>query len=270
VPVQARVRGNFRLRNCYFPPLKLNFKKKEVSSTVFEGNKALKLVLPCLTYGGRNELILKEYLCYQFYQILTPYYFRTRLAHFEYTETSRKKPRTYDLLTFFVEDNSMVAKRGQGKIVETKGLSPARFDEQQSIRNDFFQYMIGNADWSAVLQHNSNTMYIDGKYIPLSYDFDMSGFVNAEYAAQKPPTLGTGDPRERVYRGFCKSQTAMEEIRKEFLGKESAIHATIDEHAASFSNYGLKDMHGYLNEFFEILKSDNRFEDSIMSKCRTK
>jgi hypothetical protein len=243
VPVQARVRGNFRLRNCYFPPLKLNFKKKEVSSTVFEGNKALKLVLPCLTYGGRNELILKEYLCYQFYQILTPYYFRTRLAHFEYTETSRKKPRTYDLLTFFVEDNSMVAKRGQGKIVETKGLSPARFDEQQSIRNDFFQYMIGNADWSAVLQHNSNTMYIDGKYIPLSYDFDMSGFVNAEYAAQKPPTLGTGDPRERVYRGFCKSQTAMEEIRKEFLGKESAIHATIDEHAASFSNYGLKDMY---------------------------
>src|SRR6478609_1385265 len=86
VPVQARVRGNYRLKNCYFPPLKLKFNKKEVSSTIFEGNKALKLVLPCLTSSDKNKLILKEYLCYQFYQILTPYYFRTRLAHFEYTE----------------------------------------------------------------------------------------------------------------------------------------------------------------------------------------
>lgn len=270
VPVQARVRGNFRLNNCYFPPLKLKFNKKEVSSTLFEGNKALKLVLPCLTATDRNKLILKEYLCYQFYQILTPFYFRTRLALFEYTETSRKKPREYELLTFFVEDNSMVAKRSEGKIIETKGISPAAFDEKQSVRNDFFQYMIGNADWSAVFQHNSNTMYLNGKYIPLSYDFDMSGFVHANYATLNPPQLGTGDTRERVYRGFCKSREAMEEIRKDFLGKESAIHNTVDQYATAFSKYDLDDMHGYLNEFFEILKSDRQFEDSILSSCRTK
>src|SRR5688572_26920073 len=108
----------------------------------------------------------------------------------------------------------MVAKRGSGKIVETKGMNSASFDKKQSVRNDFFQYMIGNADWSAVFQNNSNTMVVDGKYIPLSYDFDMSGFVNAGYAHQNAPTLGTGDPRERVYRGFCKSTAAMNEIRK--------------------------------------------------------
>jgi hypothetical protein len=270
VNVQARTRGNFRLRHCYFPPLKLKFNKKNVTSTLFAGNKALKLVLPCRTSSDKNNLILKEYLCYQFYEILSSYYFRTRLANFELTETSKKKPRQYNLLTFFVEDNSMVAKRSGGKIVETKGIYPTAFDEKQSVRNDFFQYMIGNADWSAVYQHNSNTMYLNGKYVPLSYDFDMSGFVNAGYAQQNAPTLGTGDVRERVYRGFCKSKSAMQEVRKEFLDKESTIYAIIDQEASSFGKYELKDMRNYLDDFFSILKDDHRFEQSILDQCRTK
>ncbi len=270
VSTQARVRGNYRLKNCFFPPLKLKFNKKDVVSTLFEGNKALKLVVPCLTTADKNNLIRREYLCYQFYQMLSPYYFRTRLANLELTEMSRKNPRTYELLSFFVEDNSMVAKRSQGKEIETKGISPGAFDEKQSLRNDFFQYMIGNADWSAVFQHNSNTLLVGGKYIPLSYDFDISGFVNAGYAQQNAPTLGTGDPRERVYRGFCKSKPAMEEIRKEFLERESAIQTLVNEHEAYFSKYELKDMHNYLDQFFEILKSDSRFKDSILEGCRTK
>jgi hypothetical protein len=270
VAVQARVRGNFRLKNCYFPPLKLKFSKKDVAQTLFKGNKALKLVLPCRTSHDKNDLIRKEYLCYQFYQVLSPYYFQTRLATAKLTETSRKKPREYDLLTFFVEDNSMVAKRSDGKVIEKKGTNPAAFDEKQSIRNDFFQYMIGNADWSAVYQHNSNTLFVQGKYIPLSYDFDMSGFVNADYAHENPPQLGTGDPRERVYRGFCKSASAMQEIRKEFLEKESAVHAIVDQHETFFTKSELRDMHNYLDEFFRILKSDSDFKSSILALCRTK
>src|SRR6187549_726321 len=57
VAIQARVRGNFRLKNCYFPPLKLKFSKKDVAQTVFKGNKALKLVLPCRTSQDKNTLI---------------------------------------------------------------------------------------------------------------------------------------------------------------------------------------------------------------------
>lgn len=270
VPVQARVRGNFRLKNCYFPPLKIKFSKKDVVGTVFEGNKSLKLVMPCKTSKDKNELIRKEYLCYQFYQVLSPYHFRTRLANMSLTEISQKKPHNYDLLTFFVEDNSMVAKRSDGKIIESKGLSPAAFDEKQAIRNDYSQYMIGNADWSAVYQHNSNILYADGKYIALAYDFDMSGFVNAGYAHDMPPQLGTGDPRERVYRGFCKSQEAMEEIRKEFLDKENTIQLLIDEQAAYFDEYNMKDMHRYIDDFFDILRDDYRFKVNIVEGCRTK
>lgn len=270
ITTEARVRGNYRLKNCYFPPLKLKFKKNDVKSTIFEGNKALKLVLPCQNSRDKNSLIRKEYLCYQFYETLSPHYFKTRLVNLKLTEVSRKKPREYDLLTFLVEDNSLVAKRGNGKIMETRGLSPAVFEEKQSVRNDFFQYMIGNSDWSAIYQHNSNVMYANGKYIALSYDFDMAGFVNAGYAHINPPNLGTGDPRERVYRGFCRSKPAMQEIRQEYLSKESAVHLLIDREAANFSEYDMKDMHEYLDQFFKILKDDSKFESSILGGCRTK
>jgi hypothetical protein len=270
IATEARVRGNYRLKNCYFPPLKLKFNKKDVQSTIFEGTKSLKLVLPCQTTRDKNSLIRKEYLCYQFYETLSAYHFKTRLVNLKLTEVSRKKPREFDLLSFLVEDNSQVAKRGNGKIIEAKGQSPAVFEEKQSLRNDYFQYMIGNSDWSAIYQHNSNVMYADGKYIALSYDFDMAGFVNAGYSHINPPNLGTGDPRERVYRGFCKSKPAMQEIRQEFLGKESAIHLLIDNEAASFGKSDMNDMHDYVDQFFNILKDDGRFETSILGGCRTK
>ncbi|HEY3405540.1 MAG TPA: hypothetical protein VGK59_19290 [Ohtaekwangia sp.] len=269
IPTEARVRGNYRLNNCFFPPLKLKFKKSDVKGSLFEGTKSLKLVMPCLNANDKNTLIRKEYLCYQFYETLSPYYFKTRLAKLKLTEVSRKKPRDFALLTFLVEDNSQVAKRSQGKILELRGLNPDVFEEKQSVRNDFFQYMIGNADWSAVYQHNSNVMYADGKYIALSYDFDMAGFVNAGYSHINAPQLGTGDPRERVYRGFCKSKSAMEEIRKEYLDKEAAIHGLIDKEGSHFNENDLKDMHGYLDQFFRILKSDGQFATNILNGCRT-
>lgn len=270
VPAEARVRGNFRLKNCYFPPIKLKFDKKDVASTIFSGNKTLKLVVPCETGKDKNSLIRKEYLCYQIYQTVSSYYFRTRLANVELTEVSQKKPRKYQLLAFFVEDNSLVAQRSQGKVIKAKSTSPAAFDEKQSLRNDYFQYMIGNSDWSAVFQHNSNTLSVDGKYIPLSYDFDMSRFVNAPYGQVNGAQAGTGNTADRVYRGFCKSKSAMEEVRKEFLEKESAIIAIIENEAANFNRYELDDMKTYVDGFFEILKKDDRFNSSIVGKCRTK
>ena len=270
VPAEARVRGNFRLNNCYFPPLKLKFDKKDVEATIFSGNKSLKLVVPCETSKEKNTLIRKEYLCYKIYEVVSPYYFRTRLANIELTELSQKKPRKYELLAFFVEDNSLVAQRSQGKVVKSKAVSPAAFDEKQSIRNDYFQYMIGNADWSAVFQHNSNTLYVGGKYVPLSYDFDMSGFVNAGYAQAGTAQGGTGEPRARVYRGFCKSKTAMEEIRKEYLEKESAIITLIENESNNFNKFELNEMKEYINGFFEILKNDDRFGTAILGACRTK
>jgi len=269
VPSEVRVRGNFRLRYCYFPPLKLKFEKVHIEGTIFEGNKSLKLVMPCRTVFNMNELIRREYLCYQFYETMNTYHFQTRLAKLTLTEESKRKPKTYELLTFLVEDNSKVAKRSDGKIMEVKGLSPLAFDAREAVRNDYFQYMIGNADWSSVYQHNTNVLYADKKYITLSYDFDMSGFVNAPYAKENPPKLGTGDPRERVYRGFCREPEIMEEVRQEYLTKKDTLLAIVDRESANFQEADIKDMKDYLQGFFDILTNDQHFKNAIIQGCRT-
>ena len=33
------IRGNFRRSTCYYPPIKVDFKKKQTKGTVFEGHK---------------------------------------------------------------------------------------------------------------------------------------------------------------------------------------------------------------------------------------
>ncbi|MDH4057732.1 MAG: hypothetical protein OEU76_03160, partial [Cyclobacteriaceae bacterium] len=66
IAVEIRARGNFRRANCSFPPIRVKMKKKDTEGTIFEGNKSLKLVLPCTTASSGNDLIIREYLCYLF------------------------------------------------------------------------------------------------------------------------------------------------------------------------------------------------------------
>ena len=51
-----------------------------------------------------------------------------------------------------------------------------------------FQYMIANTDWSTTFLHNAKLIQLNDtkKYIPLAYDFDMAGFVDAPYAVADP------------------------------------------------------------------------------------
>jgi len=271
IKVQARVRGNFRRRTCYFPPLRIKINKKDSKNTLFEGNKSLKLVLPCKTLSDKDQLILKEYICYLFYQLITPYHFQTRLANFDLTETSSRKKRTYNLLSFFIEDDKHVAERTGASVMKDKKIHPAAYDALLTTRHDFFQYMIGNTDWSTTFEHNSNSIFVKpNKFIPLAYDFDMSGFVNAPYARENAPTLGTGDIRERVYRGVCRDEKIVNDVRKEFLALEPKINTTVDQYTSEFDDYTLKDMHQYLNQFFVILKDDQLFKTNILQGCRTK
>jgi len=271
IKVKARVRGNFRRRTCYFPPLRIKISKRDSKNTLFDGNKSLKLVLPCKTTKDNNQLILKEYICYLFYQQVTLYHFQTRLANLDLTETSSRKKRNYNLLCFFIEDDQHVAERTNASVVKDKKIHPIAYDATLTARHDFFQYMIGNTDWSTTFEHNSNSIFIKpDKFIPLAYDFDMSGFINAPYAQDNAPTLGTGDIRERLYRGFCRDEKVMNNVRKEFLALEPTINATINQYASEFSDYDLEDMHQYLNQFFEILKDDQQFKSKILEGCRTK
>lgn len=262
ISVGVQLHGHFRLENCQLPPTKLKLKKSDTEGTIFEGTKKLKLVVPCQRTAGKDKLIVREYLCYQFYQQISPYYFNTRLISLDITDFSKNKPVKIPSVAFFIEDVDPIAKRNNANELKGSTLLPLRFNAKEAVRNDFFQFMIGNIDWSTVYQHNIRVIQSgNDPYIALPYDFDMSGFVNAPYAQST---------RQRVYRGFCRDETLLQEVRQEFIKLQTAFNTTIDGHAQYFSTDDINDMKNYLQGFIDILKSDRDFKESILEKCRTK
>jgi hypothetical protein len=262
ITVGVQLHGHFRLENCQLPPTKLKLKKTDTKNTIFEGTKKLKLVVPCQRTRDKDKLIVREYLCYQFYQKISPYYFNTRLISLDITDYSKKKPEKIPSVAFFIEDVDPIAERNNATEIKGSTLVPGRFNAKESVRNDLFQFMIGNIDWSAVYQHNIRVIKSgNDPFIAIPYDFDMSGFVNAPYAQST---------REHVYRGFCRDEKLLQEVRQEFIKLQSDFNSTIDAHSEYFSSADTDDMKSYLQGFYDILKKDQNFKESIVEKCRTK
>ncbi len=270
IAISVRARGNYRRKECSYPPLKIKIKKDDAKGTVFEGNKSLKLVLPCKE-AKDDALIMKEYIAYQMDEPITKYTFNTRLLTIEFTDQAGKKSKSSTITGFFIEDDDLVAKRFDGKVVEDLKLHPKLLEEKNSIRHDIFQYMIGNTDWSTTFSHNAKLIQLteSKEYIPLTYDFDMSGFVDAPYAVVNE-SLNIADVRERLFRGFCRSEDAFQSVRKEFIENEDAIKAVLMRYQSDFDAREFNGMIKYMDDFFETMKSDKKFKTEIIDQCRTK
>jgi|SRR5579863_695580 len=272
--VDLKGRGNFRYRECYFPPLWIKIKSKDAKGTVFEGNKKLKLVLPCYTRESGNTLIIKEFLCYKLYEQITPYSFQTRLTNIDLTEERGRKNKTFKIKGILIEDMNKIASRLQARPLANVRINPAALNDTSTMRFELFQFMISNTDWSAVFQHNAK-LIVQGtdKYVSLIYDFDMSGLVNAPYAVVSEingEKLNINSVTERYYRGYCHSPDVMEFVRREFISKEEKLMAIPDQLKGELSDKEIKGIKEYLREFFIILKDDRYFKIDILDRCRSK
>ena len=271
INVNIRTRGDFRLKKCFFPPLRLKIKKDDAKGTLFEGNKALKLVLPCNKGGDYNPLVVKEFMCYKIYESITPYTFSTRLVNIDYWDTSGKKPKNYQLTGFLIEDDDLVAERFNGTIKEDLNLHPLAFHDTSTVRHDFFQYLIANIDWSTTFMHNTKVILISDpiKYIPLTYDFDMSGFVNAPYAVLNPDFDMT-NVRDRIYRGFCRSNNdVLFYVRDQYLQQEETVFKIMAKYESLLDKRDYASLVRFVSDFFKIIKDDKLFKSEILDKCRT-
>ena len=54
VKIGVRARGIYRRKNCYFSPIRIKVNKSDAKGTLVEGNKSLKLVMPCMNNDGKN------------------------------------------------------------------------------------------------------------------------------------------------------------------------------------------------------------------------
>ena len=273
IKVNLRARGNHRRENCYYVPLKIKLKKSNVAGTLFEGNQKLKIVLPCLTGKNNDDYVIKEYMAYKLYELISPFHFKTRLANIEFIQIRGQRIIKQELKGIIIEDIDNVAKRLDGR--EYKRLvHPLEHDALTSIQNNLFQYLIGNTDFSTRSQHNQKQLFIDKKFICIPFDFDMSGLVDASYAAvsgtENMPIKIT-EVTQRLYKGYKRDELILQKVRQDFIDHKIQMFNTIDNLREFFHNpkQFLK-ARQFIVEFFEILESDSKFNENIVSRTRTK
>ncbi|NND14937.1 MAG: hypothetical protein HKN89_01285, partial [Eudoraea sp.] len=116
IDVRLRARGNWRRKNCYFPPIKVKIKKKVAAGTIFEGNKNMKMVVPCLLQKQGDDKVLCELLAYRIYEILSPYHYKSRRLNIQLSEKRGKKIKEHSVEAFLIEDIDNVADRHEGNV----------------------------------------------------------------------------------------------------------------------------------------------------------
>ena len=273
--LKLRSRGIFRLQKstCTFGPIRLNFKKKQVEKTEFDGQDKLKLVTHCQnTKPSYEQLVLREYLAYRLLQLFTEKSFGVRLLHITYVDTEGGRSRTK--YGFVIEDEDDLADRIGMEVVERDAISHADLDAEYENLVNVFQYMIGNTDFSLIKGpenegccHNAILFSANenAPYTSIPYDFDFAGLVNAPYAVSNP-TFRLKSVRERLYRGQCENNDRLETTLARFREKRNEAFAIIDEMSV-FSRNAQTSVRSYLESFYRNINDEERFQRDFIEKC---
>jgi hypothetical protein len=169
--------------------------------------------------------VLQEMQLYRIYQVLTPVSHRVRTLRITYVDSASGKPDAVRY-GFVFEDPDEMADRLGGKLMKVKGAMPDDIDPERLAVAYLFEYLIGNTDFSFNGLHNGELIAkADATLLlPVAYDFDFSGAVNAPYATVDP-RLAVKRVRDRLYRGYCVLTPEMPAAIAQFKQKKDAIYA---------------------------------------------
>lgn len=270
IAVKLRTRGHFRLmqRNCAFVPLRINFTKKDMKGTAFEGQDKIKLGTHCQNNADYEQYVLREHAAYRVHNALSPRSYRTRLAKVTYQDSvSGKPPETHNGLLF--ENEEDVAKRLEGEVVELRRALFDDVDPQQINEVSIFEYFIGNTDWSLYALHNIRLVRkLDGTLLPMAYDLDFSGLVGTRYATPDY-RLSIKSVKQRLYRGPCRTVDELEPSLNVYRQKETEVLGIYDNIPGLDPRY-VKDAQSYLKEFFTMVKKPRDVKSNFVDACEGK
>ncbi len=267
VPLQARTRGIWRLKMCEFPPLRLNFSGEKSKGSIFHKLDKPKLVSYCHDTNGYEQYILQEFQLYRVYQLLTPVSHKARLLKLTYADSGSGKVRA-KRYGFLLEEPSAMAARLGGKIMEQKGALPGDLDPYQDALVGVFQYMIGNTDFSMSALHNMELFFKpDGSALPIAYDFDFAGAVNARYAVPDEK-LNLPNVRQRLFRGYCTDPDSYARVFALFKEKRPEIYALYKDEIGKLMDQGtVRETLRYFDEFYETINDSRSAKRSIIESC---
>jgi hypothetical protein len=262
MPIKVKVRGIWRLKNCEFPPVRINFSSSVAKPTVFRGLDKPKLVSYCRDQDEYEDYVLREFQLYRIYQLLTPASHAVRLMRLTYADSASGK-KLATRYAFIEEEPYSVALRENGRMLKIAGALPDDLAPFQSALVGVFQYMIGNT-----ALHNAELLGMPGgEYWPVVYDFDFSGAVNAKYATVDP-RLRNHTVRERLYRGYCVPLETYPKVFALFNAKKDAIYALYaDSLGKRLRPADVKEALRYFDDFYKTINDPPSATQSIVEAC---
>ena len=265
--IQVKTRGHFRRKreNCKVPPLLLSFDSMQIQSNdLFTGHEKIKLVTPCVDH----KYVLREYLIYKVHQLISANSFNVRLIKLCF-EDSIKGKIAEDKYGMFLENHNLLADRLRAQLFKRVNTRPERTIKQEFLNMAVFQYLIGNTDWSIQYLHNIKLLSLKNNHglIPIPYDFDHAGLVNAPYA--KPAReLRLNSVRQRRYRGYCIEDMSEFQPTFDLFNKlKEAIYAIYTDNPLLEEKY-IKFSLKYLDEFYQTINDPKAAAEAFQYPCK--
>ncbi len=275
LPVALSPRGITRRKSevCAFPPLRVEFTAPPPATSLFAGQKRLKLVTHCRNDAGFQQYLLLEYAGYRMFNLLTPASFRVRLATVDYRGPDGKP--VVARYGFFLEDLRDVARRNGMRQVRAGARIPlSTLRPADAARYALFQHMINNHDWSmragpqgSECCHNAELIgtLADRSVVPVPYDFDFSALVAPPYAGP-PPELNLSDIRQRLYRGYCTHNAEVSPAAAQFRAMHAQILAVLGQ-VPGLEARSQRRAASYLEGFFAEIADDGAISSRILKRC---
>jgi hypothetical protein len=277
LPVTLSPRGITRRAAdiCQFPPLKVVFTSPPPPESVFAGQKSLKLVAYCRSAQSFQQYVLLEYAAYRMLNVLSPASFRVRLAQIDYVDDGGKPYASR--YGFFIEDLGDVAKRNGMQEAKLPKLIPiASLEPRHAALYALFQDMIANHDWSMRAGpegedccHNAKMIAaargVAAGAIPIPYDFDFSGFVNAPYASV-PDALKITTVRQRQYRGYCMHNGEAYAVAQQMKAQRPQIIAALSS-TPGLDPKTIARATQFLEPFFADIASNDTMQAKVLKTC---
>jgi hypothetical protein len=275
VDLNIRTRGRFRRLSttCKWAPLRLNFKKSSVKDSVFAGSKRMKLVTHCRTGSvAYSQALLSEHLAYRIFNLLTDASFRVRLMRVTYVDTDKNDNEITEF-AFIIEHRNQVAQRIGLKVNATPSTEVRFLDGPHTNLSSLHQFLIGNTDFSPIRAAPGETCchnYVlfgaeKGSILPIPYDFDMTGIVNAPHS-EPNPNFNLRNVRQRLYRGRCANNEHVTASVQRFIDRKEGIYDLVTSNE-SYRQKTRKETLRYLDGFYIIIESPKLVQSQLVRKC---
>lgn len=263
--IKVQARGKYRRKVCDFPPVRLNFSKKDLRKQGWYGKyDKLKLVTPCLENKASEQALLKEYWTYRMYNQLTENSFQVHLLEVVYVH-EKDPTRTIKSKAFIIENTKEMAHRLGGRLVDALGVQPTQLTNQSYHHALLFNYMVGNTDWRLHVQKNLKLVQREDQTLLtlVPYDFDYAKLVDAPYMHLEA-YKGVVDLENRHAKGYFANEEALQQVATQF----KALQKTGFQAYKDCDHLKKKEkakMTLFIKSFYKTLKDEMQLKETFLA-----